>query len=275
VVDVELVAQPRSPLTARGKEALREGARWAGALWTLVRTDCKVRYHGTLGGFLWALLKPLAMFAVLMCVFSLIFSSDRQFTLNLMIGLLVWDFFVEGTKVGIVSLHAKGYLLTKTRFPRWIIVATASSNAFITLTVFGGALIVVLALIGRGPGLLATALFGLYLGQLFLIVLGISLAGSVLFLHYRDLNQVWEVVTQAGFFIAPIVYPLRILPERFHILLYLWPPTPVMQFARTVLVEGQIPSLKAHLLLAGMTLGIVLLAALVFKRLAPTVAEKL
>jgi lipopolysaccharide transport system permease protein len=249
--------------------------RWAGAIWTLVRTDFKVRYHGTVGGFLWALLKPLSMFVVLMAVFSLIFSSDRHYTLNLVVGLFIWDFFVESTKVGITSLHAKGYLVSKTRFPRWIIVATAPSNAIVTLTVFTLALLTLLTALGRAPSLMATGLLALYLFQYLLMAIGISLAGSVLFLRYRDLNQVWEVVTQVGFFVAPIIYPLAILPERFHFYLYLWPPTAVIQFARLVLVEGKTPTPTAHLLLTAMTLGILMVGTLIFRRLAPTVAEKL
>ncbi len=82
--------------------------------------------------------------------------------------------------------------------------------------VFGGAL-AFLALTGRTPSAIAVGLYALYLVQLFAIVSGFSLAASVLFMRYRDLNQVWEVVTQAGFFIAPIVYPIGILPERLHV----------------------------------------------------------
>ena len=59
---------------------------WLGLIWTLVRTDFKVRYHGTLGGFAWALAKPLAMFALLMGVFSFVFGSDPDYRLNLIIG---------------------------------------------------------------------------------------------------------------------------------------------------------------------------------------------
>ena len=53
-------------------------------------------------------------------------------------------------------------------------------------------------------------------------------------MQYRDLNQVWEVITHAGFFVAPIIYPIDILPERMHVYLYFWPPTPVILFARSV-----------------------------------------
>src|SRR5690242_8831389 len=94
------------------------GVDLPGLVWTLVRTDFKVRYHGTAMGFLWALMKPAAMFVVLMAVFSFVFASDPNYKLNLVVALFLWEFFAEGTKVGLTSLHAKGYLLAKARVPR-------------------------------------------------------------------------------------------------------------------------------------------------------------
>ena len=246
-----------------------------GLIWTIVRTDFKARYHGTLGGFLWALLKPAAMFVVLLCVFSFIFAKDPDYRVKLLIGLFLWDFFAESTKVGLLSLHAKGFLLSKSRFPRWIMIATSSSNALITLTVFSGALLLLLATSHRTPGPLAVLLYAVYLVDLYLMALGISLASSVLFLRYRDLNQVWEVITQAGFFLAPIVYPLDILPERFHRWLYAWPPTPVIQDVRAVLVAGAVPSLRAHLLLTLLTASILVVGVAVYRWQAPRAAEYL
>ena len=246
-----------------------------GAIWVLVRTDFKVRYHGTAMGFLWALLKPVTMLLVLMGVFSFVFTTDPDYKLNLIVGLFLWDFFAEGTKVGLGSLHAKAYLLGKTSFPKWIIIVTSVSNAVITMAVTSGAMLAILASTGRPPTALAIGLFAGYLVQLFLIVVGFSLGASVLFLHYKDLNQVWEVVSAAGFFVAPIVYPLAILPERAHFYFFLWPPTPVIQFARAVLVDGTVPTLQAHVLLAGMTLAILAVGGALYRRLAPTVAERL
>src|SRR4051812_31799491 len=91
-----------------------------GLIWTLVRTDFKARYHGTLGGFVWALLKPISMFVVLMGVFSFLFASNPTYKLNLIVGLFLWEFFVEGTKSGLTSLYARGFLLSKARVPSWI-----------------------------------------------------------------------------------------------------------------------------------------------------------
>ena len=106
-------------MTFAGETAAAPGkgrAVWhAGLIWTLVRTDFKTRYHGTLGGFVWALLKPMSMFIVLMGVFSFLFASNPKYKLDLIVGLFLWDFFAEGTKTGLMSLQAKGYLLTKAR----------------------------------------------------------------------------------------------------------------------------------------------------------------
>ena len=244
-------------------------------VWTLVRTDFKTRYHGTIGGFVWALLKPLSMFVVLLSVFSYVFASDPQYRLGLIIGLFLYEFFQEATKSGLLSLRAKGYLLTKARFPSWVLVVASASNALITLTLFSVVLVVFLSGSGRAPSMEAVALYCVYQAHFFAIVTGFSLAASVLFMRFRDLNQVWDVVAQAGFFVAPIIYPIGVLPERLHVFLYLWPPTPVILFSRSVLVDGRVPSALAHLLLtaeAGVILGI---GALVYRWRAPHVAEEL
>jgi lipopolysaccharide transport system permease protein len=244
----------------------------AGLIWTLVRTDFKARYHGTLGGFVWALLKPLAMFAVLMSVFSFLFT-DPSYKLNLIIGLFLWDFFAEGTKTGLTSLAARGFLLTKARCPTWILVVTSISNAIITLVVFYLIIAAFLAAGGRTPAAEAMMLFVAYGVALVAMVIGFSLASSVLFLRYRDLNQVWDVVAQAGFFLAPIIYPLGIMPERFHFYFYLWPPTPIIEFSRAVLVRGAIPTQTAHLYLAVDAAVILIIGIAIFRRFSPRAAE--
>lgn len=251
------------------------GARLAGLAWTLVRTDFKARYHGTFAGFFWALLKPTAMFLVLMSVFSLLFDQDPHYKLNLVIGLFLYDFFSESTKVGLVSLHSRGYLLTKAKFPIWLLVVTSISNPVVTLATFLVSVVTFLAVVGKGPGPGGLALLASYALAYTLIVIAFSLATSALFLRYRDLNQVWEVISQAGFFVAPVVYPLGILPERIHFWLYLWPPTAIMQFARQILVEGTAPTPRANGFLAAEVAIFLVVGVVSYRRLVPRAAEYL
>jgi lipopolysaccharide transport system permease protein len=266
--------EPRHAFVLGRRQRPRPGSPY-GLIWTLVRTDFKARYHGTFSGFLWALLKPLAMFVVLTAVFSLVFRNDSTYRLDLLIGLFLWDFFAEGTKTGLTALHARGFLLSKARFPSWILVATSISNALITIAVFSAILLIFLNVVGRAPGAARFALFVGYIVLMGVMIIGFSLGGSVLFLKYRDLNQVWDVVTQAGFFVAPIVYPLGVIPERFQLYLYLWPPTPIIEFSRSVLVDGRVPGLLPHLGLLAVTLTIGAAGVAVYRRLAPRAAEYL
>jgi lipopolysaccharide transport system permease protein len=247
--------------------------RHSGLIWTLVRTDFKARYHGTLGGFVWALLKPICMFVVLMAVFSFLFAKDPVYKLNLIVGLFLWDFFAEGTKTGLASLHARGYLLTKARVPSWILVVTSLSNALITLAVFFIVIIAFLIAAGHPPAWQALVVFAGYCVSLIAIVVGFALGSSVLFLRYRDLNQVWDVILQAGFFLAPIIYPLDILPERYHFYLYIWPPTPVIEFSRSALVGGVLPTMTGHLYLAIDAALCMICGVVIFWRLSPRAAE--
>lgn len=98
---------------------------------------------------------------------------------------------------------------------------------------------------------------------------------SVLYLRYRDLNHLWDAISQAGFFVAPIIFPLEIVPEGLRTYFYLWPPTPVIVFARQVMLEHTIPSLTAHLFLAALALSILAIGTVVFRRHAGRAAEYL
>lgn len=262
-----------STATLASAETRSRGRTYAGLVWTLVRTDFKTRYHGTAGGFVWALLKPMGMFVVLMGVFSFLFASKPTYKLDLIVGLFLWDFFAEGTKTGLMSLNTKSYLLAKTRVPSWILVVTSIANALITLAVFVVVIALFLMATGHPPTLWTLLVFGMYCAALVAMVVGFALGSSVLFLRYRDLNQVWDLMLQAGFFLAPIIYPLGILPERFHFYLYLWPPTPVIEFSRMVLVASAMPTMRGHVYLAIDAAVCLIAGTIVFSRLSPRAAE--
>ena len=87
------------------------------------------------------------------------------------------------------------------------------------------------------------------------------------------LAQVWDVAVQAGFFLAPVIYPLSVVPEAFHFYFYMWPPTPIIEFSRAVLVKGVMPTPTAHLYLAIDAILIFIVGVVVFRRFAPRAAE--
>src|SRR5579859_6485430 len=84
-------------------------------IWTLIRTDFKVRYHGAFGGFVWALAKPIVIFGVLYTVFRFLFHTPG-YRDDLLLGILLWSFFSEASSSGLTSLATKGFLITKASF---------------------------------------------------------------------------------------------------------------------------------------------------------------
>jgi len=146
-----------------------------GLVWTLVRTDFKARYHGSVNGFLWALLKPACMFLVLMTVFSFLFQ-DPSYKLNLIVGLCLWDFFAGATTTGIMSLDAKAFLIRKVRAPLWVLVLASLANAVLTLVVFVTGIVVYLMASGSGLPASHAGLFVLYTCALIVLVGSFSLA---------------------------------------------------------------------------------------------------
>lgn len=229
-------------------------------IWLLAKTDFKLRYQGSVLGFLWALLKPLFIFGILHTVFVHLFGMTvENYALKLLLAILLWTFFAEGTMVGLHSLMSKGHILTKISFPRWIVVVSAwlqSVMTFaITLLIFFGAFF----FSGLSVSIWQVVVFLLYIAALLLLVLGFSFLTAPLFLRYRDLNQIWDVLLLGGFYAAPIIYPLEMLPTDLRMWLYVNPMTFLIEHARTVLFTGEFSRLDHHVLY-----GLVLVLGFVF-----------
>ncbi|MDP2691966.1 MAG: ABC transporter permease [bacterium] len=222
------------------------GQTW-NLIWMLAQTDFKLRYQGSVLGFLWALLKPLFVFAILNLVFSHLFASSvEHYSLQLLMGILMWNFFAEGTSVGLTALMTKAHILTKIPFPRWIVIVAASLQSlmsfFINILIFFGAFV----LFGVPIALWQLFAFVFYLVLLYVIVLGFSFFASPLFVRFRDLNQIWEVLLTGGFYAAPIIYPLRVLPEWLQPWMYLNPMTFLIEHSKGVLFSGLLSRADHH-----------------------------
>ena len=104
----------------------------------LTKTDFKLRYQGSALGYLWALLRPLMMFAILYVVFAklLRFGSDiPHYPVYLLTGTTLWSFFTECTLQGIQAIVNRGELLRKICFPKYIVVVSSTLTAVINLLI--------------------------------------------------------------------------------------------------------------------------------------------
>jgi ABC-type polysaccharide/polyol phosphate export permease len=192
----------------------------------LAKTDFKLRYHGSVLGYVWALLKPLLIFLVLNFVFTHIFGSDIEYySLRLLTGIILWTFFVEGTMTGLGSLLSKSHILTRLPVSQMMLTVSSTMNVLMTYVIN----LVILALFyiwfGFALSLSQVILFLMISFQIYVLILGLSFLLAPLFVRFRDLNQIWEVLLTAGFYAAPVLYPLSIFPESVRVFLYLNPMT--------------------------------------------------
>src|SRR4051812_41217082 len=104
----------------------------------LVITDFKLRYKGSVLGYVWTLLRPLALFAILYTVFVYflkIGSSTPHYAVYLLIGVVLWNYFIEVTNNGLSAIVGKGDLMRKLAFPRYVVVLAGSLSALINLSI--------------------------------------------------------------------------------------------------------------------------------------------
>lgn len=208
----------------------------------LVRTDFKLRYQGSALGYAWSLLKPLLMFAILYVVFVkfLRIGGDiPHYPIYLLLGIVIWNFFTEMTGQSLGSIVGRGDLIRKIKIPRWIIVISASVSALINL----GLNLIVIAfflVINQVPIGWHMILLPLTLLEVYVFALGLSFFLAAAFVKFRDLSNIWDVITQAGFYVTPILYPLSIIQnEFFQKLLLLNPMAQTIQDARYSTVTDQ------------------------------------
>ena len=212
----------------------------------LVRTDFKLRYQGSVLGYAWSLLRPLLMFVILYVVFVKFLKIGNgvpHYPIYLLLGIVLWNFFVEMTMQSTTAIVGRGDLIRKIRIPRWLIVFSTSIAALINL---GLNLVVVgvFMIITHVPALDTLPLLIPSLVEIYIFALGVSLFLSALFVKFRDVSYVWEVFLQAGFYITPILYPLsRITNVHLQKLIMLNPMAQAIQDIRYSIVTHSSPTI--------------------------------
>lgn len=179
----------------------------------LTKTDFKLRYQGSMLGYLWALLRPLMMFAILYVVFAklLKFGSDiPHYPVYLLVGTTFWSFFTECTNQGIQAIVNRGDLIRKVCFPKYIVVVSATLTAVINVLI-NLVVIFIFALIDGVTPSWTWLLVPILLFELYCFSLGIAFLLGAINVKYRDITSIWDVLMQALFYAVPIIYPITMI----------------------------------------------------------------
>ena len=251
-----------------------------------VKTDFKLRYQGSLLGYLWAVLRPMMLFAILYVVFAKILkmgSDIPHYPVYLLAGTVLWSFFSECTNQGIQAIVARGDLLRKISFPKWIIVVSATVTALINFLINLGVVIIFAIINGVTPNL-GWLLVPFIILELYLLSLGISFFLGAINVKYRDISSIWEVFMQALFYAVPVIYPITMVASASPLaakIFLLNPIAQVIQDVRYFLITDQtittwnyLENRFLYLIPLGLVSLVIILGGIYFRKRSKYFAEE-
>jgi ABC-2 type transport system permease protein len=228
----------------RGPSALGGGWRRFGELLYLISvTEFKKTYFGTVLGYVWSLLRPLLLFAVLLFVFTKIVrlgSGVPHYPVLLLMNVVLFGFFSEATTTAVVSVVNQESVVRKTQFPRLVIPLSVVVTSFFNLALNLVVVLIFIAAFGVSPEW-TWLLFPLIVLVLFVFATAVSMLLSSLYVRFRDTAIIWSVVASALFYATPVIYPIEIVPERYRDLVMLNPLTAIFEQARKWIIDPSAP----------------------------------
>ena len=258
--------------------------RFFDLLWVIALADFKKSYFGTVLGYVWSLARPLALFAILLVVFTQVFrlGSDVPFyPVLLLMNIVLFGFIQESTTAAVTSLVIQEPVVRKTQFPRLVVplatVLTGLMNMLVNFVV-----VIVFALAFGVDVTSAWLLIPVVIVGLVAVAAPLAMLLSALYPKFRDLSIIWSVVVTALFYATPVLYPIGVVPEGLRSIIMLSPLSVIFVEARKWIIDpaamGAAEAAGGYLrLLPALAVFILLFvgAFVVFWREAPGVAEEL
>jgi ABC-2 type transport system permease protein len=281
---MSMVEMPAEMRIVQGPSALgSDPKRFVALTRTLTLTDFKLKFYGSALGYLWQLVRPLMLFGILLFVFTnfIKFGKVPHYEVLLLLGIVLYAFVSEGVGNAVDSVVAREPLVRKVQFPRLVIPATVVATSFLNLLLNLVAVFIFAAIRDVQP---QWQWFELPLILLLMVMLtsGAAMLVSCLFVRYRDVKPITDVLLQALFYGTPIFYPVeRIAPTLRHLLVMLNPFAAIIQAAKHAFVPQSMTAAEAAggtlnlLVPLAIIVGLFALGFYVFNKEAPRIAEEL
>lgn len=247
-------------------------------IWMLAKTDFKLRYHGSVLGYVWAILSPLLLFGVLNFVFSSVFNRGggiKYYTLQLLVSIILYNFFSEGTKAGMASLVTKSALVKKIYVPRWTVIVASTINSGMIFLMNILVIAFFFAIKGFMPSLTSILMFFVFSLSIYAIVLGFSLFTAPIYARLKDLLLIWEVISRALFYATPIIYPLQMIPENLQRVLLINPMGFIIHFNKEALINNHFPDFWQSSIFISIVAVVFVISIFTYRKLIRRVAEEL
>ena len=273
---LEAIPRPRSNFQ-RNLNLIRE----------LSITAFKLKYTGSALGYVWSLVKPSMLFGIMYLVFSVLLKAGKgawEFPVQLLIAIVAWTFFTEATTTAMNAIAGNGDLIRKAYFPRWILVAASTTSALLTFAINTVLVVIITFALGQLDLTWISLLAPLYYLELVVLVLGLSMLLSAMFVFFRDLGHIWEILSLVLFYGSAVVFPFAVIlshSKKLAVLAGLNPIAQIITDLRHVLIQPvKVPSMET---LIGpiafipilISVAVFALGLAVFHKLTPKFAESL
>jgi ABC-2 type transport system permease protein len=258
--------------------------RIANLTWTLAITDWKLRFYGSVLGVLWTLVRPFAFFGVIYFVFTEIAGLDKNvenYGIYILFALVLFTFFGEVTSNSVPSLVARENLLRKMRFNPIVIPLSITVTALMNLGMTLVAVLIFVFANGEWPtwGWLELPVI---IALIAILATGVGMLLSVLYVRFRDMQPIWDVVSQILFYGSTVLYVATSVPDKYQRALLCNPLAAIFAQMRHAVVDPGAPTITALfgvsarvLIPLGLIFGIFALGLWFFQRESPRVAENL
>jgi len=262
----------------------RDARRFWHLTWTLATTDFKLRFYGSALGYAWTLVRPFAMFGVIWFVFSEIVHAGagvKNYPAYILMAMVLFQYFLGVVTASLSCLVDRQNLLRKMPFPRLVIPFAVTLQGLFDLAMTLFAVFIFLIILGVYPTWSWLELIPL-IAFLTVFATGLGLLLSVLFVRFRDMKPIWDVVGQMLFYASPILYVATSVPEEYQRPYMANPLATVLTQMRHAVVDPSAAGAAeaiggtARLLIPGaIVLVVTAVGVWAFIREAPRVAENL
>jgi ABC-2 type transport system permease protein len=222
----------------------RDARRFVSITWALASTDFKLRFYGSVLGYLWTLVRPFAFFGVIYFVFAEIIklgAGVKHYPAYILVAMVLYQFFAGVVTGGLSCLVDRANIVLKMRFPRLVIPLAVTLEACFDLSLTLAAVSVFLLLSGVYPTWGWLELIPL-VGLLTMFATGLGLLLSVLFVRFRDVKPIWDVVGQMLFYASPVIYVATMVPASWLHPYLLNPVAAILTQMRHAVIDPTAPT---------------------------------
>lgn len=217
-------------------------------LYELVIRDIKVRYKRSFLGLLWTVINPILTMAVMTIVFSKLFRFQiENYTTYFLVGNILFSFFTEATTNSMHSVLDNSNLIKKVYVPKYLFPLSKVMSSVVNL--FFSFIALFIVMVATKVPFQPTLLFApILLCYVIMFAAGIGLILATIMVFFRDIAQLYSIITLLWMYLTPIFYPVDLLKENAPWALTLNPMYHYIEFMRKLVLDGILPSVSENII---------------------------